>query len=66
MLKGKSALFFKKNTNSLKEKIEEFENIYYKLIEINKCYKFPKEYQWDYINNKYLKLFFKITNSKNK
>ena len=63
MLKNKKSVLF--NKNSIKEKINEFENKYDNLIQKNSNYKLSKRYNWKYITNEYLNLFYKVTNSQN-
>ena len=64
MLGNKKPVFF--NKNSISKKINEFEDIYEKLIEKNSNYKLPKKYDWDLIVKQYLKVFDGLTNYQNK
>ncbi len=61
MLLNKEAIYFKKNSNSLKSAINFFEKNYHIFENNNKDYKLSKIYEWDYIANQYLKLFKKIS-----
>ena len=64
MLENKKSVLF--NKNSIIEKINEFEDKYHRLIEENINYKLPKKYDWDFIKNKYLDVFYNLTNYQNK
>ena len=66
MLENKNSVFFSKNENSIIEKINEFEDKYSKLVKKNSSYELPLKYDWDFIVNQYLNLFYKITSSQNK
>ena len=66
MLKNKRSVFFRKNIKSISNSINLFEKNYVKLIEENKNYKLPKIYNWDFITDKYLDVFFNVTNFQNK
>lgn len=57
MLKNKKAIYFEKEINSISKKINELERNYLSLNKKNKNYKIPKIYDWNYISNKYEKLF---------
>jgi hypothetical protein len=60
MLIGKKSIFFKKNVESVSEKIQLFEKNYERLINVNSAYTIPKEYRWDFITKKYLKVFLEL------
>ena len=64
MLENKKSVLF--NKNSIIEKINEFEDKYDLLIEKNMNYKLPKKYDWDFIKNEYLNVFYGLTNCQNK
>ena len=64
MLKNKKSIMFSKNT--IKEKINEFEDNYDEIAQKNRNYKLLEKYDWDFISNQYLKLFQNITNFQNK
>ena len=64
MLENKKSIFFKKN--SISKKIDEFEIKYDKLIDKNSNYILPEKYDWDFIFNQYLEVFFNLTNCQNK
>lgn len=66
MLNNKKSFFFNKNQNSIKNKINEFENRYDDIFEKNRNYKIPKKYKWSYIKDKYLDVFYNLTSSQNK
>ena len=66
MLDNKKSIFFNKNENSIRKKINEFEKCYDELIEKNNNYKFPKKYEWNFIVKQYLEVFHGITSSQNK
>ena len=66
MLENKKSVFFNKNSNSITEKINEFEDKYDELIKKNNNYKFPKKYDWDFISKQYLEVFQNLTNYQNK
>ena len=66
MLQNKKSILFKKNENSIRKKINEFENKYDELILENRSYKLLKKYDWDFISNRYLEVFQGLTNSQNK
>lgn len=60
MLIGKKSIFFKKNIKSVSKKIQLFEKNYERLISVNSNYTLPKEYRWDLITKKYLKVFLEL------
>ena len=65
MLENKKSVFF--NKNSVREKINEFENKYKELIKKNSKYKLQKKYDWNFILKQYLKVFNGcVTNYRNK
>ena len=64
MLKNKSSVLFDKN--SVSKKINEFEERYSELIQKNIKYKLSKKYDWDFIYNQYLEVFYNLTNYQNK
>ena len=64
MLENKKSVLFSKI--SITEKINEFEDKYDQLIEENINYELPKKYDWDLIKNKYLNVFYGLTNCQNK
>ena len=64
MLENKNSIFFKKN--SISKKIDEFENRYDELIYKNSNYILPEKYDWDFIFNQYLEVFYSLTNYQNK
>ena len=64
MLKNKKSVFF--NKNSITKKINEFEDIYEQLLKKNNNYKLPKKYDWEFIVNLYLEVFYSLTNYQNK
>ena len=66
MLQNKKSILFKKNENSIRKKINEFENKYDELILENRSYKLLKKYDWDFISNQYLEVFKVLTNYQNK
>lgn len=57
MLAEKCSLFFDKNENSIKRKINQLEKDYFKIALKNENYKLPERYDWKKICNKYLKTF---------
>ena len=57
---------FKKNENSISNKINEFENTYDELVQQNIKYKIQQKYDWDFISNQYLEVFQNLTNFQNK
>ena len=66
MLQNKKSILFEKKRNSIIKKINEFENIYDKILFENKNYKLPEKYHWDFIESQYLSLFLKLTSFQNK
>ena len=64
MLENKKSIMFKKN--NIKEKINEFEDNYYELVQKNSSYKILKKYDWDIISKQYLEVFIDLTNFQNK
>ena len=64
MLENKKTVFF--NKNSISKKIDEFEKKYKELIKINNSYTLPKKYNWDFISNQYLEVFYSLTSYQNK
>ena len=66
MLNNKKSIFFNKNENSIRKKINEFERSYDKFILLNYNYKFPKKYKWNFIVKQYLEVFYRLTNFQNK
>ena len=66
MLHNKKSIFFNKNENSIRKKINEFENKYDELILKNSSYKLLKKYDWNFISNQYLEVFKILTNYQNK
>ena len=64
MLENKKSIMFNKNVIS--EKINEFEERYVELINYNIDYKLPKKYDWNFILEKYLEVFYKLINYQNK
>ena len=66
MLHNKKSILFNKNKNSISKKINEFENTYDEIIAKNINYKLPKKYDWDFISNQYLEVFYNLTNYQNK
>lgn len=66
MLYNKKSIFFNKNENSISNKINEFEERYNELFTKNINYKIPKKYDWDFISNQYLEVFYTLTNYQNK
>ena len=64
MLMNKNSIMF--NKNSIAEKINEFENKYNELHKKNNNYKFPIKYDWNFIKNQYLNIFYNLTNYQNK
>tara|TARA_Y100000766_G_C18908942_1_gene607375 strand:- start:2709 stop:3824 length:1116 start_codon:yes stop_codon:yes gene_type:complete len=66
MLKNKKSVFFVKNKNSITEKIIEFESKYDELMRKNNDYKLTKKYDWDFIQKKYLEVFYNLTSCQNR
>ena len=66
MLYNKKSILFNKNENSISNKINEFENTHNNLVQQNNNYKLPKKYDWNFISNQYLELFYSLTNCQNK
>ena len=66
MLYNKKSILFKKNENSISNKINEFENTHDKLVQQNIKYKIQQKYDWDFISNQYLEVFQNLTNYQNK
>ena len=64
MLENKKSVFF--NKNSITKKVNEFESKYDELIKKNNYYKLNKKYDWDFIQRKYLALFYNLTNFQNR
>ena len=65
MLNNKKSVLFNKNENSIRKKINEFEERYDEFIVKNSNYKLPKKYQWNFIVNQYLEVFLGLTNFRN-
>ena len=65
-LHNKISILFNKNKNSISKKINGFENTYDEIIAKNINYKLPKKYDWDFISNQYLEVFYNLTNYQNK
>ena len=66
MLKNKKSVFFVKNKKSITKKIIEFESKYDELIRKNDDYKLIKKYDWDFIQRKYLEVFYNLTSCQNR
>ena len=66
MLYNKKSILFKKNENSISNKINEFENTHDELVQQNIKYKIQQKYDWDFISNQYLEVFQSLTNYQNK
>ena len=66
MLENKKSIFFRKNENSIVEKICDFENKYDELIKKNNNYTLPKRYDWNFISKQYLEVLKNFTNYQNK
>ena len=66
MLKNKKVIFFKKKIFSITNSIKLFESSHHELIKINKKYKLPEKYRWNFIVQKYIDEFLKVTNYQNK
>lgn len=66
MLENKKSIFFSSNENSITKKINEFEDKYYEITQKNSSYKLKEKYDWDFISNQYLKVFYSLTNCQNK
>ena len=66
MLYNKKSILFKKNENSISNKINEFENTHDELVQQNIKYKIQQKYDWDFISNQYLEVFQNLTNYQNK
>ena len=64
MLENKKSVLF--NKNSIDKKINDFENKYVELIKKNYAYSLPKKYNWNFISNQYLEVFYRLTNYQNK
>ena len=62
MLKKKKVVFFEKNNTSIKNSFNFFEKIRLKQKNHNKTYKMPKNYDWDFIADKYLMSIKKLIN----
>tara|TARA_Y200000002_G_scaffold382842_1_gene401624 strand:- start:6093 stop:7187 length:1095 start_codon:yes stop_codon:yes gene_type:complete len=60
MLTNKKAIFFEKKINSLRDSISKFENDINSFNSQNLKYKLPLAYDWEYITNQYLKVFYNI------
>ena len=65
MLHNKKSILFNKNENSISKKINGFENTYDEIIAKNINYKLPKKYDWDFISDQYLEVFYDLTNYQN-
>ncbi len=57
MLKNKKSIFFYKNITSISSAINSIEKTHEKLKIVNKNYKFPDIYDWDFISKQYEKIF---------
>ncbi len=55
MLKGRNAIFFKKNINDITNKLNFFESNFSKFD--NNNFLLPDKYKWDYIVKSYIKIF---------
>ena len=55
MLKGRNAIFFKKNINDISDKLNFFESNFEKFD--NNNFLLPEKYKWDYIVKSYIKIF---------
>ena len=66
MLENKKSIFFNKNQSSIIKKINDFENEYEGILEKNNNYVLPKKYDWDFIKNQYLDVFYSITSFQNR
>ena len=64
MLEKKKSVFF--NKNSITQKLNKFENEYEEFLKENINYVLPKKYDWDFITNQYLEVFYSLTNYQNK
>ena len=64
MLENKESILF--NKKSISNKFNEFEEQYIELTKKSINYKTPKKYDWDFITNQYLDVFYSLTNYQNK
>ncbi len=62
MLENRVKLLFKKNTNSVKDCINNFEENYLKIKKLNIEYKLPIKYTWNEISKQYTNLFYSLIN----
>ena len=66
MLEDKEAILFEKNQKSIKGAINLLEKSYMDLLVQNNSHKLSKKYNWNFIKDQYLKIFFELTNFQNK
>ncbi len=66
MLNNKKAILFNKDVDSVSDGILNFEKNYNQLVKKNMNFKISEIYNWDKISEKYLEIFFKVTNYQNK
>jgi len=66
MLEDKKAIFFEKNMRSISDAIDLFEFKYESIVNENMKYKIPRKYDWNFIVEKYLEIFYDLVNSENK
>ncbi len=64
MLENKESILF--NKKSITNKFNEFEERYIEFTEKSINYKMPKKYDWDFIKNQYIDVFYSLTNYQNK
>ena len=64
MLENKESILF--NKKSITKKFIEFEERYNEVTEKSIHYKIPKKYDWNFITNQYLDIFYSLTNYQNR
>ena len=64
MLENKESIVF--NKKSITNKFNEFEERHIEFAKKSISYKIPKKYDWDFITNQYLDVFYSLTNYQNK
>ena len=64
MLENKESILF--NKKSITNKFNEFEGRYYEFNQKRINYNIPKKYDWDFITNQYLDVFYNLTNYQNR
>ncbi len=66
MLGSKEAIFFQRKSNSLKNAIIKFQKENFKILNTNSLHSLPKKYNWDFITEQYIEVFFEITKNQSK